>query len=716
MKNIKIQLVLFFFLGLIIIPPVRGEEIILYSNSDETITIANQLELLEDTQNILSVKEVLRSRNFQKTTLEVPNLQISNSSFWAKFQIKNLTDQQKIVLELPYPIIDEVILYSILPSGEYKMEKAGEYIPVEKRFYKHQNYIFNIEIPTNETRTFLIKVRSSEQMQLPLIVGTSNLILESLLTKDLIFGIYAGIILVMFFYNLFVYFVVKDRTYLYYVSYILTVGLTQACLQGYSFRFLFLDSSLLANQSMIIIPALSGVTALIFLNSFLQVKIHTPTLYKIILIIYGMYALAISLGIVGQYHISQNLVQLCAMLGSVLVFIIAYKTARKGLRAAKFFFIAWSIFLSSVIIFVLKNFGILPYNNFTFYALQIGSGLEVILLSLALADRINIFKKEKEESQQQTVNALLENERIIKEQNIILEAKVTERTFELKKSNNELTTTLSELKQTQSQLVNAEKMASLGQLTAGIAHEINNPINFVVSNVKPLRRDIEDIYQLVNKYETIHSSDDIQNELLLVNTYKKEIDYDYLKEEISTLLKGIEEGAVRTADIVKGLRVFSRLDENDLKRTNVIDGLDSTISLLNSEINGYIDLEKNYAILPDIECYPGKLNQVFMNILNNAIFAIKENTSRVEKGLLVITTSSDSEFVKISIKDNGIGMSDKIKAKIFEPFFTTKDVGKGTGLGMSITFSIINDHNGKIEVNSEFGKGTEFILILPINQ
>ena len=345
-----------------------------------------------------------------------------------------------------------------------------------------------------------------------------------------------------------------------------------------------------------------------------------------------------------------------------------------------------------------------------------GSAIEVILLSFALADRINILKKEKEEFQTQALDALLQTELIVRNQNIVLENKVEERTKKLQDINGELSTTLSELRHTQSQLVNSEKMASLGQLTAGIAHEINNPINFVVSNLKPLKRDIEEIYELINRYDTINVGDDDSSEKIIeVKKYREEIEYDYLKQEISHMIKGIEDGAMRTANIVKGLRIFSRLDENDLKRTDITEGIEATLTLLNPEINGSIELVKNYANLPKIECFPGKLNQVFMNILTNGIYAIKENTQRVEKGKLEITSSFDEQFVRISIKDNGIGMSDDVRIKIFDPFFTTKPIGKGTGLGMSITFSIINDHHGSINLYTQRYIGSEFIIQLPIN-
>jgi two-component system NtrC family sensor kinase len=237
----------------------------------------------------------------------------------------------------------------------------------------------------------------------------------------------------------------------------------------------------------------------------------------------------------------------------------------------------------------------------------------------------------------------------------------------------------------------------------------------VVSNIKPLKRDIEEIYELINRYDTINISDDSTEKIINVKKYRNEIDYDYLKQEISHMLKGIEDGAMRTAEIVKGLRVFSRLDENDLKRTDINEGIDATLTLLNPEISRSIELVRNFENIPKIECFPGKLNQVFMNILNNAIYAIKENTQRIEKGKLEITTTFDNQFVRISIKDNGIGMSEEVRKKIFDPFFSTKPVGKGTGLGMSITFSIINDHRGVINLHTEYSVGTEFIIQLPID-
>jgi signal transduction histidine kinase len=688
---------------------------VIFSPNTKTIEIGSEVFIMEDESSQLGIEEVSKSLNFKKSTLNVPNFGVSSSTFWVRFEVKNTSSFDTLLLELAYPVMDEAELHTFAMGKEIDVQKMGDKYIFSNRKYKHQNYIFSLYIPKNETRTYYMKIKSVEQLLVPLSLSTSQTIFETNLVKDLIFGIYLGLIFAMFCYNIFIFFTVRDNSYLYYVFYIIFFGLTQASLNGYTFRYLSPNDTWLTNTLITVFPSCSGIALALFMRNFLSIDEHNPFLNKVLYLFIGIYVTAIFSSFMSLHSLSYNLVDLNAGLITLYGLFIGIYYTIKGHRAARFFLLAWSIFLIGIIIFVLRNFGVLPYNDFTNYTMSIGSAIETILLSFALADRINILKKEKVESQQQAIHTLEENRRLITEQNFVLEQKVTERTSALAKSNDELNAALEELKQAQSQLVNAEKMASLGQLTAGIAHEINNPINFVASNVKPLRRDIEDIYQLIEKYNAA-VSDGNATKLKEVYDFKEEIDYEYLKDEISNLLKGIEEGAMRTADIVKGLRVFSRLDENDLKKTSIIEGIDSTLTLLNTEIAASINLVKNYSDLPDIECYPGKMNQVFMNIFNNAIFAISANKERKEKGELVITTSNDKENIRISIKDNGSGMTEEVKNKIFEPFFTTKDVGKGTGLGMSITFSIIKDHKGLIEVNTEYGKGTEFVLILPITQ
>lgn len=253
--------------------------------------------------------------------------------------------------------------------------------------------------------------------------------------------------------------------------------------------------------------------------------------------------------------------------------------------------------------------------------------------------------------------------------------------------NVELKNALDELRSAQTQLIHAEKMASLGQLTAGIAHEINNPINFIASSIGPLRRDLRD-------YDGMKGQGSEATEL---------------RDEIIILLNGIETGAQRTAEIVKSLRSFTRLDEGDVKNVDLHEGLESTLMLLGTRLRDGVAIVRNYGELPRVECNAGQVNQVFMNVIANALDALE---GRPDKRIEITTTQPDLKHVVIRIADNGPGIPEDVLDHLFEPFFTTKDVGKGTGLGLSISYGIIEQHQGTISV--EIDNGTAFIITLPL--
>jgi hypothetical protein len=291
----------------------------------------------------------------------------------------------------------------------------------------------------------------------------------------------------------------------------------------------------------------------------------------------------------------------------------------------------------------------------------------------------------------------------------MLEDKVKIRTHELE-------LTLRNLQNAQSQLVSQEKMASLGQLTAGIAHEINNPINFVSSNITPLKRDIKDIMEIITFYRERGQKDFTEASKKEAKQLEEDLELDYVLDEVEQLLKGMDDGARRTVEIVKGLRIFSRVDEQDVKKVDIHDGINSTLILLNSSMPNRIRIEREFGELPMVECLAGKINQVFMNIINNSVHAIADYIDFIKYPKIIIRTIAQVDKIRIEIEDNGPGIPAHIKSKIFEPFFTTKTVGKGTGLGLSIVYSIIENHKGTLEVETQEGQGTNFIITLPVYQ
>ncbi|MEL6562325.1 MAG: ATP-binding protein [Bacteroidota bacterium] len=268
------------------------------------------------------------------------------------------------------------------------------------------------------------------------------------------------------------------------------------------------------------------------------------------------------------------------------------------------------------------------------------------------------------------------------------------------------------LKGTQSQLVHSEKMASLGQLTAGIAHEINNPINFIYNGISSIKMSLESVKEVLEKYSELEEGADPEELKEDIIELKEDVEYDELLDDLDEILNDVNYGAVRTIEIVKGLRVFSRLDEEESKPALINENIDATLTLLKNKTKNQITISKFYdETLSEIECYPGQLNQVYMNILNNAIQAMPDDRDNPE--IQIYTENVDDNTAVIRIKDNGCGIPDEVRERIFEPFFTTKPVGVGTGLGMSISYGIIEKHGGKIELNTEVGKGTEFVITLP---
>ncbi len=678
----------------------------------ENLVIGRQVSILEDKTNNLSLKEITDSDAFVKSKVPVPNLQLSRSDFWIKFSIQNESDQEELILALEYPMLSICEFYSISEGKVYSLSYNEKF---SQRKYKNQNFLFDIKLAKGATETYFLRVKSSEQMMLPLIIGTPKLMAERLSGNDLVWGMFIGLILVMVVYNLFIYISVKDPSYLYYVAYSLLIGLTQVTLSGFTYRFILFDYPSLNHMGIIVFPGLAGIIGNLFMMNFLQTKENTPKLHKAIYVSILIYGTAVVLRLIGLDQASYRTIDIAAITTVLITFTVTISLSLKGYRPAILFLLAFSMFFTGLLLFVLRNLGIVPYNDLTNYTKEGGIALDVVLLAFALADKINTFKREKEKSQEETLLVLQENDRIVREQNIFLETKVNERTHELSQANTELSQTLIELKDAQGQLVEAEKMASLGQLTAGIAHEINNPINFVTSNITPLNRDIDTLIEFIQEMEKIGLSElSAEEKKKQIEEKKEELDFDYLKMEITQLLKGIHEGASRTSEIVKGLRVFSRLDEDDLKKADMNGGLDSTLIVINNLLTNKVSLKKNYGNIPLIDCYPGKLNQVFLNIISNAIFAIDKKFGDAKGGILKISTSSNEKSVFVKIEDNGIGMDETTKKKIFEPFFTTKDVGEGTGLGMSIAYNTIRRHQGEIQVNSKLGLGTEFILELPI--
>ncbi|MDR3391916.1 MAG: ATP-binding protein [Sulfuriferula sp.] len=270
---------------------------------------------------------------------------------------------------------------------------------------------------------------------------------------------------------------------------------------------------------------------------------------------------------------------------------------------------------------------------------------------------------------------------------------------------------IEQLKSAQGQLLQSEKMASIGQLAAGVAHEINNPIGYVYSNLGTLEKYLDDIFKMMGRYEMAEGSITDNDVLADLQTVRESLDMQFLKEDLPALMSESKEGITRVKKIVQDLKDFSHADVDEVwGYTDLHDGINSTLNIVNNEIKYKAEVVREFGALPDVECLASQLNQVFMNLLVNAAHAIEQ------RGVITVRTGKQDDEVWVEVADTGKGIAPENMQRIFDPFFTTKPVGTGTGLGLSLSYGIVQKHHGRIEVQSELGKGTTFRVWLPIIQ
>jgi two-component system NtrC family sensor kinase len=272
----------------------------------------------------------------------------------------------------------------------------------------------------------------------------------------------------------------------------------------------------------------------------------------------------------------------------------------------------------------------------------------------------------------------------------------------------ELENALSNLQDTQHKLLQSEKMASIGQLAAGVAHEINNPMGFISSNLGSLRKYIDKFSDFIEVQSDVLHKNCTQKQLEALEKKKNTFKIDFITKDVTNLINESLEGANRVKKIVQDLKSFSHVDEMKYEYADINECIESTINIIWSELKYKATVKKDYGSLPRTKCYAGQLSQVFMNILVNAVHSIET------QGEITIKTYAQGDSIHVAISDTGYGIPPDKISKIFEPFYTTKEVGKGTGLGLSIAYNIIKKHNGEFNIKSEVGKGTTFIISIPV--
>lgn len=386
--------------------------VVIFSDSSAVTSVNEQgLEVLRDEQH-LSFQEIKESGNFTPYGSLMPTLPVGN--YWIRFSIKNITAAEDLLLMLGHPRFHEVDLYVVRSDGSFTSESTGNDIPLSERKYKHQKYLFDLKIARNETVVCYMRVISTEFIVLPLHVGQWYSISDKLNQEDTLFGIYFGVFLSMIAYNLFIYLAVRDKVYLLYVVYAFFISLSQLSLFGYLNRFVFFNYPEIDHWVFILSSSLVGTSAAVFIRAFLSIDKYSPRLNIAIIAIALLFLSFAILDLLHLYQLKETFYDVLGLTGCILFYISVFTAIRRGDRPAKFLLAGWSVFFAGYILFILKNEGVLSYNWITNYGLTAGTVLETLLLSFALADRINTLRRDNDKKQKEIINYLESNEKYLR--------------------------------------------------------------------------------------------------------------------------------------------------------------------------------------------------------------------------------------------------------------------------------------------------------------
>jgi len=436
------------------------------------------------------------------------NFGLTSSAIWYKFTVVNETSD-KWLLQAGNPTVQEITLYVPRTNGALDSVALSLTQKICERPWKNNNFLITIPFPDSNRQTFYLRITSFHAMNIPPLIATEDSFFVRNHYQDVWEGAYLGFILVMVLYNFFVFLSVRDISYLYYIIYIGFIGIVVSTHNAYPFDMFWFNFPRL-NNYIDVFTSLSGVSAILFTMNFLNTRKITPNIHKGLFVLMFFYILAGIFVIIQKPLTGAIMEQITSLTGALFVFSSVIYIYRKGYASARFYLLAWGVLLSGIIFFILGDAGVIDTRSMNIDGLQLGSAGEALLLSFALADRINIYKKEKNDAQHKTIEALTENDKLVREQNVVLEQKVKERTEELKES--------------QQQLLKSEKIAAYGTMALRVAHEIKNPLNFVVNFSEMSEELVREIVTSENEEEKKEIAKELVIHLQKINHHGKRVD------------------------------------------------------------------------------------------------------------------------------------------------------------------------------------------------
>ena len=585
---------------------ITTKDTLVISSTQTTHRAGNYLHTLEDKKGLTSFLDISNNPLFVRSTSAIPNFGVTSSCYWVKLIVKNETNStEDFMLEFEKITADNLTLYYKVNDGtsDYTIINANN----RQKKYLSRLFLFDLNIPTNKSATIFIKYKTNWATTFPILISSRVKMLQDIFNEELIKGIYIGILFIMVFYNLFIYFSIKDRSYLYYVIYISFFLALQLNDLGYTHKYLFYNYPIFYDLGIKILPSLTSISAILFVRNFLNTKLHCSKLDKGLNILVIAFTLILGFSFNNQDNeLYFTLINILTLTIALYLLLIGAVLSYKGTFLAKYFLVAWSILLLSIIQFNLSNLGLIPYYEITDHSLEIGSLIEVFLLSLALAHRINTLKKEKENSQEETIQLIQEKKNIIKNQNTILENLVYERTKELEQQNK----------------IISDKDAEKSIMMREIHHRVKNNLQMINSMVRLQTR-----YH--DKENTINSLKEVERRILTMAVlHEKMYQSDNLisvniKDFITTVI-------IDLLNIYKNEKKFKyKVDapEINFKSESILYiGLLISELITNSLKHGFHTLEDGYLY---INLHQNGHNDYIINVSNNGdkIDIDKFNTS-----------------------------------------------------------------------------------------
>ena len=694
-------------------PLFAGEPVVI----DERLQgheIGSRLEILEDRTGRLTFEQVksekfarvlvpgkgeklkevlarLKEPAFVQSNIPAPGFGFTRSVFWARFTAENKSQRAaEFHLELDYPMIDHIDLFD---ESHPKPMTAGDHLPFRRRAVQYRNFVFPLQLDSGARRTYYLRLETTSSMNLPLAVWPPAALAVKINDEQMALGLFYGMTLVMILYNLFIFLSVRDRSYLLYVLFIVSFILMQLTLNGLAFQYLWPDWIWWANNSLPFFMFTTISSAALFTNVFLSNRETSPFFHKIMIGFAVCSLVCLSGSLFLDYFLSIQIATTLMLVAVTACMWNGIASLLRGYRPARFYLIAWAAVLLGGVLYTLKTFAVIPNTFITNNGAQIGFAMMVVLFSLGLADRINALR-EKLGNLNQEVSLARANLELIGADHARIKG---------------------ELNEAKTQLVQAEKLSSLGQMVAGVAHEINNPVNYISGARQNLARELAELEAFLKNL----TGDDPD---------AREVAQDFARRfaTMGQFTADIKTGAEKITEINRALRSYSRLDPDPVENVRIDTVIDDSLVILRARIKRHA-VERRYGETALITCHPSHLGQVFNNLIANASDAIDEKLAKEKaagrefQGKILVSTGNASrngrEGIFVQVEDNGDGVPLEIRAKIMDAFFTTKPSGVGTGLGLAVCGKIVSDHGGALEVgdSAELG-GASFRVWAPAHR